>query len=118
MDNKEFSKVLEKRTLQFAVAVIRMSANLPDTVEGRVIRNQIAKSVSNVGVNCRGANRSICKPDYKNKINISENETSEICYWIELINAMNWSTPENIQEIEKEARELLSIFTSIGKYLN
>jgi four helix bundle protein len=67
MDNKEFSKVLEKRTLQFAVAVIKMPASLPETVEGRVIRNQITKSGTSVGANYREANRSRNKPDLKTK---------------------------------------------------
>jgi four helix bundle protein len=117
MDNKEFSKELEKRTLQFAVAVIKMSASLPETVEGKVIRNQISKSCSSVGANYREANRSRSKPDYKNKITISESEASETCYWIEIIKAMNWSAPDKLKQIEKEAQELQAIFTSIGKSL-
>jgi hypothetical protein len=41
MDNKEFSKELEKRTRKFAVRVIRLSARLPDTPEARVVKTQI-----------------------------------------------------------------------------
>jgi len=41
MDNKEFSKEIEKRTREFAVRAIRLSTALPNTPEGRVIRNQI-----------------------------------------------------------------------------
>lgn len=118
MDNKEFSKVLEERTRQFAIAVINMSASLPETVEGRAIRHQITQSGTSMGVNYREANRSRSKPDYRNKITISENEACETCYWIELIKAMNWSAPDKIQQIEKEAQELLAIFRSIGKHLN
>ena len=44
MDVKEFSKVLEKRTRKFAVSIIQLSSTLPNTPEGRVIRNQITKS--------------------------------------------------------------------------
>lgn len=118
MDNKEFSKVIEERTLLLVVEVIKMSASLPETVEGRAIRHQITQSGTSMCVNYREANRSRSKPDYKNKITLSESEASETCYWLELIKAMNWSAPDKIQQIEKEARELLTIFTSIGKYLN
>lgn len=118
MDNKEFSKVLEKRTLQFAVTVIRMSASLPETIEGRVIRNQITKAGTSIGANYREANRSRSKPDFKNKVSISESEASETCYWLEILKAMNWSTPDKIQQIDKEAQEIQAIFTSIGKSLN
>lgn len=39
MDNKEFSIQLEERTKKFAIAVIRLSALLPDTPEGRTVRH-------------------------------------------------------------------------------
>jgi four helix bundle protein len=51
MDNKEFSKELEKRTRKFAVQIIKLSANLPNTSEGRVVRTQITKAGSSVGAN-------------------------------------------------------------------
>jgi len=51
MDNKEFSKELERRTRKFAVKIIRLSAILPNTPEGRVVRNQITKAGTSVGAN-------------------------------------------------------------------
>jgi len=51
MDNKEFSKELERRTIKFAVKIIRLSATLPNTPEGRVVRNQITKAGTSVGAN-------------------------------------------------------------------
>jgi hypothetical protein len=40
-DYQEFTKHLEERTRKFAVQVIRLSIQLPATVEAKVIRNQI-----------------------------------------------------------------------------
>jgi four helix bundle protein len=51
MDTKEFAKSLEKRTLKFAVMIIRLSAKLPNTPEGRVVKNQITKAGTSVGAN-------------------------------------------------------------------
>ena len=34
MENKEFSKLLEKRTRDFGVKIIRLSTTLPNTPEG------------------------------------------------------------------------------------
>jgi hypothetical protein len=48
MDNKEFSKELEKRTRKFSVSIIRLSTALPNTLESRVVKNQITKS----GISC------------------------------------------------------------------
>ncbi|MBT6835545.1 MAG: four helix bundle protein, partial [Bacteroidetes bacterium] len=64
MDNKEFSKVLEKRTKEFALSIIKSSILLPKTEEGRVIKNQITKSGTSIGANYREANRSRSKADF------------------------------------------------------
>ncbi|MBV5348289.1 four helix bundle protein [bacterium] len=58
MENKEFAKQLEKRTKTFAITVIKLSALLQNTPEGRVIRNQITKSGTSIGANYREANRA------------------------------------------------------------
>jgi four helix bundle protein len=62
MDNKEFSKELEKRTRKFAVRIIRLSTALPNTLEGRVVKNQIIKSGTSIGANYREPNRARSKP--------------------------------------------------------
>ncbi|MFQ5965888.1 MAG: four helix bundle protein [Candidatus Scalinduaceae bacterium] len=63
LDNKGFSKKLEKRTRKFAVRIIRLSTKLPNTHEGRVIRNQITKSGTSIGANYREANRQRGRAD-------------------------------------------------------
>ncbi len=115
MDNKEFSKELEKRTREFAVRIIRLSTALPNTPEGRVIRNQITKSGTSIGANYRESNRARSKPDFKNKIKICESEASETQYWIEVIVEAKWLSWEKVKSDYKECSELLAIFTSIGK---
>ena len=90
MDNKEFSKQLEKRTKLFAIDIIKMSAKLPVTIESKVIKNQVAKSGTSVGANYREANRARSKADFANKIRICESEASETVYWLEIINNLNW----------------------------
>jgi four helix bundle protein len=73
-----FAIDLEKRTRDFAVRIIRLSSKLPNTPEGRVIRNQITKSATSMGANYREANRSRSKADFKNRISICESEASEL----------------------------------------
>ena len=96
MDNKEFSKELEKRTRKFAVRIIRLSTALPNTSEGRVIRNQITKSGTSIGANYRESNRARSKPDFKNKIKICESEASETQYWVEVIVEAKWLSWEKV----------------------
>jgi len=115
MDNKEFSKNLEKRTRKFAVAIIRFSTRLPSTPEGMVIRNQITKAGTSIGANYREANRARSRADFKNKIKICESEASETQYWLEVIIEVKWLSWEDVKPDYDECSELLAIFTTIGK---
>ena len=118
MENKEFSKQLEKRTKDFAISIIKLSVELPNTSEGKVIKNQISKSGTSIGANYRESNRSRSKAYFKNKIKICESEASETVYWLEIIDSLKWLTTHETELITTEASELLAIFTSIGKKLN
>ena len=117
MDNKEFARKLEYRTRLFGISIIKLSAVLPNSIEGKVIKNQITKSGTSIGANYREANRSRSKRDFKNKIKISESEASETEYWLEIIRDLNWVEDKYLNSITKEAKELLALFTSISNKL-
>ena len=115
MDNKEFSRLLEKRTRDFAVRIVRLSTTFPVTPEGREIRRQITKSGTSVGANYREANRARSRADFKSKIKICQSEASETQYWLEIIGELKWLSWEILRPEYDECGQLLAIFTSIGK---
>ena len=114
-DKLKFAKDLEKRTREFSVRIIRLSGKLPNTPEGRVVRNQITKSGTSIGANYREANRSRSKSDFKNRISMCESEASETQYWLEIIVDASWLARDQIEWEYNECTELLAIFTAIGK---
>lgn len=118
MDNITFSKNLEKRTKKFAIEIIKISASLANSSECKVIKNQITKSGTSIGANYREANRSRSKADFKNKIKICESEASETVYWLEIIDELKWTDLQKLKPIIKESKEILALFTAIGKKLN
>ena len=113
MDNKEFSRELEKRTRKFAVQIIKLSARLPNTPEGRVVRTQITKAGSSVGANYREANRARSKADFRNKIRICEGEANETQFWLEVITEIAWLSWEEIKSEYEESGELLALVTLV-----
>jgi len=117
MDNKEFGKQLELRTRKFAVLIIQLSINLPNTPEGRVVRNQLTKSGSSIGANYREANRSRSAREFKSKVKICEEEANETVYWLEVIADIHWIPITDLEYPLKEAKELLALFTSISNKL-
>lgn len=118
MDNKEFGKLFEKRTEDFSILIIKLSASLPNDIESKILKNQLTKSGTSIGANYREANRARSNADFKNKIRICESEASETIYWLTLIHRMGWETGEMFNTIRKEANEILAILASISKNMN
>ncbi|MEQ8909810.1 MAG: four helix bundle protein [Vicingaceae bacterium] len=118
MNNKEFGKSLEKRTKLLAVRIIKLSASLPESIESRVIRNQLTKSGSSIGANYFEANKSRSKKDFLNKLKISESEANETLFWLAVLEELAWvKETQELEEISKEVKELLAIFISVGNKL-
>lgn len=97
------------------IRIVRLSAKLPNTSEGKVVRNQITKAGTSVGANYREANRARSRADFKNKISICESESSETQYWLEVIKEFGWISWGKLIADYEECSELLAIFTTIGK---
>lgn len=114
-EKKVFAANFEKRTKDFGVKIILTLRRLKEGDEGRIIKNQVFKSATSIGANCREANRSRSKADFRSKIRICEAEASETVYWLEIIDELNWISDDKLNELLKEAKELLAILTSISK---
>ncbi|MCK4558967.1 MAG: four helix bundle protein [Calditrichia bacterium] len=114
MDNKEFAQKLEKRTLEFAIQIIRLSSKLPNTPEAKVVKYQITKAGTSIGANYREANRARSRADFMNKIRICESEASETLYWLEIIRTIKWLDEKTTQKEFEECKEFLALFTSIS----
>ena len=113
MNNKKFGFYLENRTKKFAIMIIKRSSSLPNSIECRIIKNQLVKSGTSIGANYREANTSRSRADFINRIKICQAEANETMYWLELIEEIDSNEIEPSSEILKEAKELFAIFTSI-----
>lgn len=113
MDNKKFGKELEIRTKTFAINVIRLSTSLPNTLELRVIKNQLVKSGTSIGANYREANKSRSRPDFQNLLKICQAEANETLYWLEIIEEICTQNKPMIKKLISESKELLALFTAI-----
>src|SRR5210317_1488534 len=112
MSNKAFGKVLERRTKNFSIQVIRYSISLSNTLELNIIRNQLVKSATSIGANYREANRARSKAEFISRLRICQSETSETMYWLEILcdTGLDKTPPP---ELLIECNELLALFTSI-----
>jgi four helix bundle protein len=106
---------LKLRTKKFALTIINLVEELPNTLAGRTIGNQIIRSGTSVAANYRAACRARSNADFISKITIVEEECDETLFWLELIVEANLLKKEILIDLIKEADELTAIFTASGK---
>ncbi len=80
-----------------------------------MISNQLLKAGTSIGANYREANRAVSRRDFTYKISIAEKEASETMYWLEICLETSLGARQTCEELLAESRELLAIFTSIGR---
>ena len=101
---------LKKRTKQFALRVLKLVAALPNTVAGRAIGGQLARSGTSVGANYRAACRGRSKAEFVAKMGTCEEEADESAYWMEVIIEGQLLKQNQVEPLLREAEELTKIF--------
>ena len=108
---KEFN--LEKRTTEFAKAVIRLCKKLPRNPMNDRLVGQVVGSAGSVGANYREANDALGKKDFIQRMKIARREAKESLHWLELISESERNRESEIKPLIKEANELKKILSSI-----
>jgi len=106
------SAELQQRTKSFALRVLKLIEHLPNTVGGKVLANQLARSGTSVGANYRAECRARSRAEFASKLGIVAEEADESLYWLELIRDGNFIGQRRIAFLLSEADELTAIFTS------
>lgn len=108
-------ETLEKRTKLFALEIIKFVNTLRTNRICYVIGRQLLKSGTSIGANYRKASRAEPHDDFIHKIAISEKESAESQYWLELFLEGKLADAERCEKLRQEASELLAIFVASGR---
>ncbi len=106
------SAELQRRTKDFALRILKLIEHLPNTIGGRVLANQLARSATSVGANYRAACRARSRAEFASKLGTVAEEADESLYWLELIQVGDFVPEKRIASLVSEADELTAIFTS------
>jgi four helix bundle protein len=106
------SAELQQRAKDFALRVLNLIEHLPNTIGGRVLANQLARSATSVGANYRAACRARSRAEFASKLGTVAEEADESLYWLELIQVGDFVPEKRIASLVSEADELTAIFTS------
>ena len=108
MDSDE----LRKRTKQFSLRIIKLSASLPANRMGDVHGRQILKSGTSVGANYREALRASSKRQFISILEISLREADETLYWLEKLAESHVVKPSRLAPLIDETNQLVAIFAA------
>ena len=106
-------KELKDRTKRFAVDVVQLTRELPNTLDGRRIgRQQFLDSGTSVAANYRSACRARSHAEFISKIGVVEEESDEALFWLELMVDSKLVTQQRAAKLMKAADELTAIFVA------
>ncbi len=113
-DQKE-SKVfdIKDRTFQFALSILRICKKIAIHEKEFILTKQLSRSGTSVGANVREARNGVSSKDFINKLAITQKECDESLYWLELLNEFIENKYIEVQDLIKEAKEILLILSSI-----
>jgi len=106
---------LKIRTNDFALRVIKLVSELPKTIEGPAIANQIVRSGTSVPTNYRATCRTRSRTEFVAKLGIVLEEADETLLWLELIVAAKLLPPQRVEPSLREADELVAIMAASRK---
>ena len=104
------ASILQGRTKQFAIRIVKLFRSLPKTDEGRVVGRQVLRSGTSVAANYRAVCRARSKAEFVAKIGVVVEEADETVFWLELLGGI--VAPKKLEELLREANELLAIFAA------
>ena len=106
---------LPQRTFAYARKIIGLYASLTRTTVAQVLGKQFLRSGTSVGANYREANQGRSRAEFIAKMGDCLKELSETEYWLELLQAEKIADTTALEDLIRETKELIAIFTTIIK---
>ena len=101
---------LKSRTKEFSLRIIKLIQALPKNMVSDVLGKQLLRSATSVSANYRAACRARSRAEFSAKMSIVIEEADEYLFWLELIGDADLMDKYRLQDLLKEADELISIF--------
>ena len=106
---------LRRRTMAFAVRIVKLVSALPKNRTGDVLGRQLLRSGTSIGANYREAIRASSKRHFVTTLEIVQREADETMYWLELLVETDTMSRTKMADLIQECKELMAIFTAAIK---
>ncbi len=104
--------VLEQKSFQFAIRIVNLCKHLRSTKKEYTLSKQLLRSGTSIGANIAEAQQAQSKADFISKLSIALKETTETKYWIRLMCATEYLSPQAYQSIFSDCVELEKMLVS------
>ena len=110
-------RVLEDKTIDFAVRIVRFYKYLCDEKKEYTLSKQILRSGTSIGANIRESRNAQSLADFINKLNIGLKEADETQYWLEIMEKSEIITTDQAVSLNNDLSEIIAILVSSIKKL-
>ena len=107
--------IIEKKSFDFAIRIVRLYKYLCDNKKEFVLSKQLLRSGTSIGANVAEAQQAQSKADFISKMSIALKEATETNYWLRLLNATDYLSDIEIKTILADCIEIEKILTTILK---
>lgn len=107
--------IIKDKSFDFAVRVVNLYKYLCSEKKEYVLSKQLLRSGTSVGANIRESEHAVSKNDFINKLAISQKEINETIYWLEILNATDYLSESQFNNINNDAIEIIKLLTTIIK---
>lgn len=108
----ENGNILEEKTVDFAVRIVKFYKYLCDEKKEYVLSKQILRSGTSIGANVRESKNAQSRADFVSKLNIALKEADETEYWLEVMLKSDLVKENQIEKLVANLKEIIAILVS------
>ena len=102
-----------QKAMSFAIRIVNVYKFLTEEKAERVMSKQLLRSGTSIGANYSEALSAESNLDFIHKLAISQKETNETSFWLELLYRTEYLTEKQYESLDSDCTELCKIITSI-----
>ena len=106
--------IIESKSFDFAVRVVKLYKYLRKEKTENILSKQLMRSGTSIGANVSEAQFGQSKPDFYSKYSIALKEAGEAYYWIRLLYATDYLTEKEFSSLESDIKEIIAILVAIS----
>lgn len=104
--------VLEEKSFQFAIRIVKLNRYLMEEKKEFVLSKQVLRAGTSIGANIAEAQFAQSKPDFVSKMHISLKEANETRYWLRLLEATGGIESSLLDSIISDCDELINMLVA------